>query len=418
MRRYAAATAAIVSVCLPMVASAVDFSVDGFSTAGYATLDTDRAEYAYSTFSEGVTSDGSFEYDSMLGLQGTVDFTDEWSVVAQVLLRKQADGDFKPNLDWAYVKWAPTSNLLVRGGITRVPTFYYSDSVFLGFATPWVRPPIEVYGLSPVYLLEGIDLVWHTNIGPVSIDVQPFYGQSDLEIYASSKLKPGVPPRGSVDIPMKDWGGLLVTAQYGSFTARVGYSNKRMDSEWVVLQPLVTALKQVGYPELAREVGFKDAKTPILDVVMHYDNGDEFALLEVVERGSDSIAIADVIGGYLTAGKRFGSFTPYATYALYDVQSDRTNDTIQIPAGSPLAPTLRYLDASVDGVAGVVSDQETLSVGFRYDVPAFAMLKGAVLKMQVDRMDPKDGGKGFLSVAEPGFSDVVHMYSLSFDMIF
>jgi hypothetical protein len=418
MRRPVAAAAALISVCLPIVASAVDFSVDGFSTAGYTTIDNDRAEYAYSTFSEGVTSDGTFDYDSMVGLQGTAKFGDQWSVVAQVLMRKQANGDFGPNVDWAYLKWEPTNDLFVRAGLTRVPTFYYSDSVFLGYATPWVRPPIEVYGLSPVYLLEGMDAVWHTDVGPVSLDVQAFYGQSDLEIYATSKLQPGVPPRGSVDIPMKDWGGLLLTARYGSVTARIGYSDKRMDSEWVVLEPLIAGLNRLGYAELAKQVGFKDAKTPILDAVVHYDNGDEFALLEVVERDSDSIAIPHAIGSYLTAGKRFGSITPYATYARLDVQSKLTNETIQIPAGSPLAPTLRYLDASVDNVAGFVTDQETLSAGFRYDVPSFAVLKGAVVKLQVDRIDPKDGGKGFLSVTEPGFSDVVHMYSLTFDMIF
>ena len=198
MRRSVAAAAALISVCAPMVASAVDFSVNGFSTAGYTTIDNDNAEYAYSTFSEGVTSDGSFEYDSMVGLQGTAKFGDEWSVVAQVLMRKQTDGKFGPNVDWAYLKWEPTNDLMVRGGLTRVPTFYYSDSVFLGYATPWVRPPIEVYGLSPVYLLEGMDAVWHTDVGPVSVDVQAFYGQSDLEIYATSKLQPGVPPRGTV----------------------------------------------------------------------------------------------------------------------------------------------------------------------------------------------------------------------------
>lgn len=416
--RSAAAALAVLSILLPTFAAAVDFSIDGFSTIGYATLDTHRAEYAYPTFSEGVTSDGSFDYDSLLGLQGTLTFNEHWSTVAQVLVRKQADGDFEPNLDWAYVRWAPTSTVYLRAGLTRVPTFYFSDSVFVGYATPWVRPPIEVYGLSPVYLLKGIDAVWSTSIGAINLDVQAFYGESDLEIYATSKLQPGVPPRGSVDIPMKDWAGVLVTAQYGRFTARVGYSDKRMDSEWVVLQPLVDALTSVGYPELASKVGFNDARTPILNVVANYDDGENFALVEMAERDSDSIAIAHVRGTYATLGKRFGSFMPYATYANYDVLSKRTNDTIQIPEGSSLAPLLRALDANLDRIAGVVSDQETFSVGFRYDVPAFAMITGAVVKVQADRIDPKDGGKGFLSVAEPGFSDVTHMYSVTFDMIF
>lgn len=410
----------IAALAVPQVGSAMDFKLNGFSSVGYSELDTEKAEYAPSTYTEGINGKGTLEYDSMAGVQVTAVINDAWSAVVQGVVRKQTNGDFGPNLDWAYVKWSPSAKFFLRVGQTRVATFYQSDSYFLSYATPWVRPPLEVYGLSPVYLLQGVDAMWRTSIGPVSLDVQAFYGDSDLEVYGTTKLDPAVPPKGSDTIKMKDWAGVLLTAHYEDFTFRAGYSDKTMTEEWVVLQPLVTALGRFGYAELGKDIGFKDAKTPITDLAVHYDDGTNFALAEWAERDSNSLSIVHLQSHYLTAGRRFGPVAPYATYAYAKVMSDRENHTIQVPTtGSPVViGTLRVLDAKVNGIVATVSDQETLSAGVQYELPAFSFVQGALLKAQVDRIDPKDGGKGYLSVATPGFSDVVYQYSLSLNVIF
>src|SRR5688572_20894790 len=205
MRFRGSILAAAVCAALPTVSSAVDFSYNGFSTAGYSELDKDGVSYRSSTNKEVIDSSGSLEYDSILGLQGTVRFDDAWSVTAQGVVKTQTDGDFGPSLDWAYVKWQPMSNLAIRAGLTRPPTFMFSDSVYLGYANTWVRPPLEVYGISPVYQMTGVDAVWSANAGPVKLTVQPYAGVSTLTLPVAAG--------GDTDIDVKDWYGLAVTGE-------------------------------------------------------------------------------------------------------------------------------------------------------------------------------------------------------------
>jgi hypothetical protein len=370
--------------------------------------------YKSSTSSDGIDDSGTFEYDSIVGLQGTVKFNDQWSFTAQGLVREQTDGEFAPNIDWAYIKWQPLSSLSVRAGLTRPPTFMFSDSVFVGYANTWARPPIEVYGISPVYLLEGVDVVWNQQVvGPVALTVQAYGGNSELK-------QPNTTTGGEYKLDVKDWYGAAVSAQYGSFMGRVGYGTKQYDEELPSLIAMKTALTQVGYADLAKDIGLDGNKSPILNVGVQYDNGSQFVISEYAHRGTKSIAVAEVNGTYLTVGSRFGGFTPYATVARLQVESPRSNSAIRIsPAMSPvLRATLTTLDTRVDGIAALVSDQESYSAGVRYEIPSFSVLRGAVLKAQVDRIEAKDGGKGFLGAAPVNFDGNVNLYSISFDMVF
>jgi hypothetical protein len=415
MRFRISIIALAVAAALPSVSSAVEFSYNGFTTAGYSELDQDGVVYKTTNDMDGIDSSGSFEYDSIIGLQGTVKFTEEWSFTAQGVVKRETDGDFGPSIDWAYLKWQPMSNLAVRGGLTRPPTFMFSDSVYVGYSNIWVRPPLEVYGISPVYQLAGVDAVWRTNVGPVRLTVQPYYGNSTLELPNTTAGE------GKYEIDVKDWYGVALTGDYGSFSARIGYGDKQYDGEHPGLVTLKNSLTALGYGELAGELGMDGNKSPILNLGLQYDNATQFAVVEYAHRGTDSIAVPELAGTYLTVGNRFGSFTPYATVAHLDVKSARSNEEIVIPAptasNAVLRATLRTLDTSIDNLAAAVSDQNTYSIGLRYDVPSFSVLKGAVVKAQIDHVDPKDG-KGFFAAAPVGFDESVNIYSLTFDFIF
>ena len=151
MRLRSSLVALAVAGAMPSVASAVEFSYNGFSTAAYAQTDTDDAAVGYVGQPEGIDSDGSFAIDSKLGLQVTAKFNEFVSATVQGVAYADLTADWEPHLDWAYVRVQPLSNLSVRAGYLRTPTFMFSDSVFIGYANTWVRPPIEVYNLSPAY---------------------------------------------------------------------------------------------------------------------------------------------------------------------------------------------------------------------------------------------------------------------------
>ena len=182
MRSRFSLIALAVAAALPSLAPAVDFTYSGFSTAGYAQTDTDDAQVGYSGQPEGIDSNGTFETDSKLGVQVTAKFNDVVSATVQGVAYANLASEWEPRLDWAYVRAQAMQGLSFRGGYLRAPTFMYSDSVFVGYANVWVRPPVEVYNLSSVYQIRGVDATWRTNVGPLTVTVNPYVGDSEVEL--------------------------------------------------------------------------------------------------------------------------------------------------------------------------------------------------------------------------------------------
>ena len=111
-----------VTAALPTVASAVDFSYSGFSTAAYAQSDTDLADVSYTSQPDGIDKGGSFEMDSKIGLQVTAKFNEIISATVQGVGYTDLTGDWEPHLDWAYVRAQATQSLSFRAGYLRTPT--------------------------------------------------------------------------------------------------------------------------------------------------------------------------------------------------------------------------------------------------------------------------------------------------------
>jgi hypothetical protein len=132
------------AAALPSVASAVDFSYNGFSTASYSQTDTDEAQVGYLSQPEGIDSGGTAGFDSKLGLQLTAKFNDMFSATAQGVAYADLTSDWEPHLDWAYVRAQLTPNLSARAGLLRTPLFMFSDSIFIGYSNVWLRAPLEI----------------------------------------------------------------------------------------------------------------------------------------------------------------------------------------------------------------------------------------------------------------------------------
>jgi hypothetical protein len=296
--------------------------------------------------------------------------------------------------------------LSFRGGYLRAPTFMYSDSVFVGYANVWVRPPVEVYNLSSVYQIRGVDATWRTNVGPMTVTVNPYFGDSEVELVGET-----------LDVP--EWLGLATTVEYNSFTARVGYSELELGSTTKGLIPLLDGLRAVP----AAFCGACSSEADLLDmdgaeirnfnVGVQFDDGKNFVASEFARIRSDgNYLVPDKTSAYATYGRRFGNFMPYATYA--QLRRDQPLVSNAIPAVGPLAA----LNAGVNAVMSRgTGDQNSYSAGVRFEVPSFSVLKGALVKLQLDHIDTKDSN-GMLNNVQPGFDGKLNMISASFDFIF
>jgi hypothetical protein len=396
----------VVCATLSAPAHALDFSYRGFSTAGYAQTDTDEAQVGYIGQSEGIDSEGSWAMDSKVGLQVTAKFNDVISATVQGVGYTDLTADWRPHLDWAYLRVQPFSTVSARIGYMRAPTFMYSDSVFIGYANSWVRPPLEVYNLTPAYQLRGVDATWRDTIGSVHLSVNPYFGSSKMKVGAAE-----------TDLDVDQWAGLAITAQYKSFMGRVGYSRIDFGSITPQLTNLVAGLRSVpavACAACAREADNADfAKTDLMvfDIGGQYDDGANLAIVEFAQRRSGSYVTADMHSAYATYGRRFGGLMPYATLAI--ARRDEQQSTNSIPAVGSLAP----LAAGVNiALAKANNDQDSYSIGLRYEVPSFAMVDSALVKLQFDHIDAKL--RGMLNNVQPGFDGTVDMVSVSFDAVF
>jgi hypothetical protein len=404
MRSRFSVLALAVAAALPSIASAVDFSYNGFSTAAYSQTDTDDAEVGYSGQPNGIDSDGSFESDSKLGVQVTAKFNDSLSATVQGVAYTDLTGDWEPRLDWAYLRLQATPSVAVRAGYLRAPTFMYSDSVFIGYANVWVRPPLEVYNMSPVYQMRGVDVTWRGSVGPVQVSVNPYFGDSEVDL-----------PNDTLEVP--SWLGVATTFEYSSWLARLGYSEIELGSTTGQLVPLIDSMRAVGEfcAPCAAEADRLDLDGPTIETTslgVQYDDGTNFAAAELARGISGgNYLVPNREGAYITYGRRFGGFMPYATYAQSQVDNP---DMSAIPMDGQFAAFAFAVNATL---AGGYSDQQSYSAGLRYDLPAFSVLSGALVKLQFDHIDAK-GGNGMLNNVQPGFDHKVNMITASFDFIF
>ncbi|HBC55559.1 MAG TPA: hypothetical protein DCZ03_00205 [Gammaproteobacteria bacterium] len=157
------------------------FYLNGFLSAG-ALYTEDRTLIIDSQVEQVTESDATLIH-SAAGIQLDAILSNEVRFSAQ-LVGTGLEDNFNVRAEWAYgaIKLSPETTL--RAGRIRLPTFIVSDFFEVGFAFPWVTPPPEIYFLSPILNLEGVDLLIQKNfegipiIGNVNVLIQPMFGQS------------------------------------------------------------------------------------------------------------------------------------------------------------------------------------------------------------------------------------------------
>ena len=399
----------------PSIGSAVDFSYNGFSTAAYSQTDTDKAQVGFSGQPEGIDSGGTTGFDSKLGVQVTAKFNDVFSATLQGVAYTDLTGEWEPHLDWAYVRAQVLPSLSARVGLLRTPMFMFSDSVFIGYSNVWLRAPLEIYNQSPAYQLRGADLNWRGSIGPVAVGLQPYFGESSVDSVFRDELTGTRTPS---TLHATGWTGLVATAEYGSLSLRAAYSRMKLEDDIAAVQPLIDTLESIpaafcpGCADVARQMHFDGTRYRALSLGAQYNDGANVAIAEFAKRvDNGNIVSADMHGAYVTYGRQFGNLMPYVTTAIHRVDSPLTSDAI--PAVGPLAA----LAAGVNQTIGNSTDQDSYSIGVRYELPGFSVVKGALLKVQYDRIEI-DAGPGNLNFVQPDFDGSVDMIGMSVDFIF
>jgi len=286
--------------------SATDLRFSGFaSAAGGTTLDK-GTEYIVEPTTNGTYDDKMrFDPESIMGLQVQAIVNDRLRATLQIV--SKGGDDFNTSADWAFISYDIQPNFTLNAGRYRLPTFYYSESLDVGYSYYWIRPPVEVYRIF-TSTLEGVNLYYSTFIEDVEITTQAWYGAIDTDLYVDN-----------VDIHIDTLNNQGVNTNLGWkwFNLRLVYNSVDLDTTVTPPAPAVPLelSSNVEFTAIAFMADFEQFKWR-----SEYTHADD--------KNNDVTK-----AWYLSAAYAVGKFTPHFTHAELDAREepidfDRATDTL------------------------------------------------------------------------------------------
>jgi len=387
------------------------FSFGGFGTFGVVHSDESRADFtgtATQAVGAGYTHSVSAAVDSRFGGQLSATFSPQLSAVLQVISEQNYDDSYRPHVEWANIKYQFTPEFSLRVGRTAVSTYLVSDYRRIGYANPWVRPPLEVYTLVPITGNDGIDMTYRLAIGGLTHTFQALTGRANTKF-------PIPNDGGSETVTARDQLVLVDSLHYGSATVRLSYSHGHVTIPQ--LRPLFDAFRQFGPPGEAIADRYDDRGRLIrfLGVSASYEPGDWFAMGEWGRVITHSI-YNDRTGWYISGGHRFRQVTPYLNYGELKANKNISDPGLSL---SGLPPAVAMAAGELNGAlnAGLAAHgpQTTISLGARWD-----FFRNVALKVQYDHVRLANHSQGTLTNLQPGFQlgSSVDVVSATMDFVF
>jgi len=376
-------------------------NVSGFGTFGYAVTDNSEREYRVgNNGKDGADDSGTIKLDSRLGVQFDTSLNPYLSGTLQLLSRQNAEGDFTPEVEWAYLKGQVSDSVTIRVGRIGAPFFMVSDFREVGYANTMVRPPEDTYIQVPLRVFNGADINGLFEFGNTIVSAQAFIGQSEREFLEKTIIN------------LKDTYGVNVAFERGVARFRLSYVDTQASASSERTKELSAALS--GAAQLAPQLGSLAAETDgklkqasFTSVGLELDLHPMFVASEYTLRNIEKSGAPSSNAWYVTAGFRWKNFTPYATYSQLE-QTSKT--TVALPPVPQLAPLQQALSSVY-----AASDQSTVAVGVRWD-----LFVSSALKLQFENISREITGANFLGPDGAGSEkeDDVKLVSFTMDFTF
>ncbi|GEA01438.1 hypothetical protein KUL17_03350 [Alteromonas sp. KUL17] len=351
-----------------------DIQINGFANLiGGMTLDDDESVYGYD-------SDFNFDPASVFGLQVRGDVSDKLSATAQLVGRGSEDYD--ADFEWAYMTYVLNNNFNISAGRLRMPLFKYSASLDIGYSYHWLTPPDAIYGID-FNNIDGVRVDYMNYSGDWEYGAQLTMGRVETDTTIS-----GTPAA----LELKNVVAVSFEATRDWFSARTLLARGTTSAVNEDFDTFVEGMSAFGAAipnATAAAEGFSvnDDTGTFFEVAVDIDKYDWFVGAEFTQTEVDGSVIADNKAWYVTAGMRFGKFTPHITYEVEEADNG-TQLGLVAALPSTIATGNENFDAAWNGsedslgiyqtAAGIAALQEldvsAVTVGLRYDVePGFAL---------------------------------------------
>jgi predicted porin len=384
------------------------FKVSGYGTLGIVHSSESQADYtdspSVSPNGAGHSRNWSADVDTRLGLQVSAGISPKLSAVLQVITQQRYDNSYSPTVEWANINYALTPEFNIRLGRIAMPTFLVGAYRNVGYAMPWARPPVALYGqMLPVTQSDGIDASYRHSFGDVSNVVQLSYGQSDINT-----------PGAQESSHARNIMGIFNTVEDGPTTWRASY--QQADLTVPGINALFSNFKNFGPAgsALADQYSFERRRISMLAFGVNYDPGNWFLMAEWGKGKFGSFPGAQT-AWYVSSGYRLGALTPYLTYSQSKKQGPTSVAGLDL---ATLPPAFVAPAAQLNGVLNSLlkpNTGRTLSIGSRWD-----FRKDAALKVQLDHIKLDENSSGALLNIQPGFrpGGSLHVISATVDFVF
>jgi hypothetical protein len=383
------------------------FNISGFGTLGVVHSSEDHADFTSSYLKPngaGYAHAWSTDVDSRLGGQVIAHVNSKLSAVLQLISEQLYDNTYRPHVEWANLKYQFTPEFNLRVGRTVLPSFMFSDTRKVGFANPWVRPPVEVYNLVPITNCDGVDASYEVQLGTFVNRLTGTYGRSD----------PRLPPSPGGSAHGRQLWLLSDTIEYGGASVHVTYQSTHVTVPG--LNGIFDTLRNFG-PQgvaLADRYDQTDKVARFIGLGAQYDPGQWFVLSEWGNTEYHS-ALGGSTAWYVSGGYRWAKLTPYLTYSDVRANSNTSDPGLLLSTLPPylVGPAIE-LNAGLNTILGSITIQKTISVGARWDV-----LRNVALKLQYDHSHLGTGSPGTLINRQPGFrpGGTVNLFSATIDFV-
>lgn len=367
--------------------------VSTFGTLAYASTDSSSATYRLApNYQFAADKHWTSVLDSRVGIHGRVDINETVSMVGQLLLRRNRIDNADWSTPWAYLNWQPTTQYEFMMGRFRHSLFMITDEMDIGYAWPWVRPPVELYSLvGESNFVDGVKLRYRDTIGNYTAVIESHFAQLTLDRRPSLHIK-----------NHKNYGVALslsnevVTYRASLVQAQVTVQSARLDA--------LIAQIATQSPSIADEYRLSDISPQrYLNLGMRYEDGDWLLLTEVSRLWLNTLAFPNKWAYYLTAGRTFDNLTPYLSFARQNMAGFQAESRLSGSVGDNIRQFQRT----------AITEQSTLGAGIRWDVAA-----GMAIKVQFDQVRQPQGSAGTSGQLLPAGQDKYLLSTVSIDWVY
>ncbi len=294
--------------------------------------------------------------ETKFGLQAVATINDRTRFTTQAMSR--GANDFEPQVEWMFVNYAIQDDLELQAGKLRVPVYYFSEYMDVGYAYPWIRVPSDAYSLD-LTNFNGVQLNYRTYMGSVNIATAVYAGRQTNN---SDPLMSYLFDQ-NVDRDFTGIVGATLELSTDNTIVKFSYTEADMHEEGT------------GYR------GIDDYAIQFHDVYVQQSFGD-FTVRAEYNRYKPFYESYFASGSY-----RMGKTTYYVLYSKFELDEPK------------------------------FEEHDTQSVGVRYDMDARMAFKFDVTQMNDEGMDPFANTPNPVNNDPDGDGDVV-IISTGIDFIF